>query len=129
MSTQGLLKELNFQNDLIPAVIVEQDGQVLTLCYLNQDALEQTLQTGKVHVFRRSQGRLMLKGETSGHTQDVQEVRVDCEGKSLVIVVTQHVAACHAGYRTCYYRRYDPATDSLQVCEEKVFDPGDVYGR
>jgi phosphoribosyl-AMP cyclohydrolase len=124
-----LLQELEFQNGLMPAVIVEADGQVLTLCYMSPEALAKTLQTGKVHVFRRSQGRLMMKGETSGHTELVREVRVDCEGKSLLVVVEQHVGACHAGYRTCYYRRYRSDTDSLEVCEPKVFDPGRVYER
>ena len=125
---ENLLGELKFTDGLIPAVIVEEDGQVLTLCYLNKDAIRRTLQTRRVHVFRRSAGRLMMKGESSGHVQEVVELRVDCEGKSLVIVVRQKVAACHAGYRTCYYRRYRPEDDRWEICEEKVFEPGDVYG-
>jgi len=128
MPAENLLKELHFKDGLIPAVIVEADGQVLTLCYMDEEALRRTLETGQVHVFRRSKGRVMLKGETSGHTQQVQEVRLDCEGNSLLVVVRQNVAACHAGYRSCYYRRYRPDRGTLEVCEEKVFDPGDVYG-
>jgi len=128
MSIDNLLQQLVFQDGLIPAVIVEVDGQVLTLCYLNREALEKTLETGLVHVLRRSRGVVMLKGEISGHTQRLKEVRTDCEGKSLMLVVAQKVAACHAGYRTCYYRRYRPADDSLEVCEERVFDPDRVYG-
>jgi phosphoribosyl-AMP cyclohydrolase len=119
---------LNFQDGLIPAVIVATDGQVLTLCYMDREALHRTLETGLVHVFRRSRGRLMLKGQTSGHVQHVREVRVDCEGNSLLMVVEQEVAACHAGYRTCYYRRYSPGAGKLETCEEKVFDPDEVYG-
>jgi phosphoribosyl-AMP cyclohydrolase len=118
---------LRFKDGLIPAVITEVDGQVLVLCYMNDEALARTLETGLVHVFRRSRGRVMLKGETSGHTQRVQEVRVDCEGNSLLVVARQKVAACHAGYRTCYYRRLDPRTGALEVCEERVFDPDKVY--
>jgi len=124
---EAMMQELHFEDGLIPAVIVEADGQVLTLCYMDREALGRTLQSGQVHVFRRSRGRVMLKGQTSGHTQRVREVRVDCAGNSLLIVVEQKVAACHAGYRTCYYRRREPATGALEVCERRVFDPDRVY--
>ena len=124
-----LLTNLKFDDKgLIPAVIVDvTDNRVLTLCFMNQDALEKTIETGKVHVFRRSKNRLMLKGETSGHTQSVEEVFFDCEGKSLVIKVKQNVAACHAGYMSCYYRKYDDKTDNIEIIEEKVFDPEKAY--
>lgn len=124
-----LLTNLKFDDKgLIPAVIVDvTDNRVLTLCFMNQDALEKTIETGKVHVFRRSKNRLMLKGETSGHTQSVEEVFFDCEGKSLVIKVIQNVAACHAGYMSCYYRKYNDKTDNIEIIEEKVFDPGKIY--
>ena len=124
-----LLTNLKFDDKgLIPAVIVDvTDNRVLTLCFMNQEALEKTIETGKVHVFRRSKNRLMLKGETSGHTQSVEEVFFDCEGKSLVIKVKQNVAACHAGYRSCYYRKYNDKTDNIEIVEEKVFDPEKAY--
>ena len=124
-----LLTNLKFDDKgLIPAVIVDvTDNRVLTLCFMNQEALEKTIETGKVHVFRRSKNRLMLKGETSGHTQSVEEVYFDCEGKSLVIKVKQNVAACHAGYMSCYYRKYDDKTDNIEIIEEKVFDPEKTY--
>lgn len=124
-----LLANLKFdEKGLIPAVIVDvTDNRVLTLCFMNQDALEKTIETGKVHVFRRSKNRLMLKGETSGHTQSVEEVFFDCEGKSLVIKVKQKVAACHAGYRSCYYRKYNDKADNIEIIEEKVFDPDKTY--
>ncbi|MHC4480058.1 MAG: phosphoribosyl-AMP cyclohydrolase [Planctomycetota bacterium] len=128
MPIDGLLDVLNFQDDLIPAVIVEADGQVLVLCYMDREALRKTLESGQVHVFRRSRGQVMLKGQTSGHVQRVKEVRVDCEGNSLMIVVEQHVAACHAGYRSCFYRRYLPQKDELLICGQKVFEPEEVYG-
>ena len=124
-----LLTNLKFDDKgLIPAVIVDvTDNRVLTLCFMNQEALEKTIETGKVHVFRRSKNRLMLKGETSGHTQSVEEVFFDCEGKSLVIKVKQKVAACHAGYMSCYYRKYNDKTDNIEIIEEKVFDPEKTY--
>ncbi len=124
-----LLTNVEFDDKgLIPAVIVDvTDNRVLTLCFMNQDALEKTIETGKVHVFRRSKNRLMLKGETSGHTQSVEEVFFDCEGKSLVIKVKQKVAACHAGYMSCYYRKYNNKSDNIEIIEEKVFDPEKTY--
>jgi len=120
---------LHFDEDgLIPAIIFDaRDNQPLTLCYMDRAALQKTLETGLVHVFRRSRRRVMLKGETSGHTQRVVEVLVDCEGNSLAIKVEQKVAACHAGYYTCYYRRYDKATDALEAQGKPVFDPDKVY--
>jgi phosphoribosyl-AMP cyclohydrolase len=126
----NLIKELHFKDGLIPAVIVDSDGgEVLTLCYMNEEALRETFRTGLVHVFRRSHGRLMKKGETSGHVQRWQEIRVDCEGNSLLLVVEQRIAACHSGYRGCYYRRYLPAQDAWEIVGEKVFAPGEGHGK
>ncbi len=106
---------------LIPAVIQDDtSGQVLTLCYMNREALDRTLETGLVHVFRRSAGRLMMKGETSGHTQTVKSICIDCEGKSLVIRIDQKVAACHKNYFTCYFREYLKDTDEIVVRGEPV---------
>ena len=115
------------EQGLIPAVIQEQKSKrVLTLCYLNQEAVERSLAEGRVYVFRRSAGRLMLKGEKSGHIQVIRRVDVDCEGKSLLFHVTQHVAGCHAGYVSCYYRGLD-RTGRLAIGERRVFDPDAVY--
>jgi phosphoribosyl-AMP cyclohydrolase len=112
----------------VPAIVCDAaTNEPLTLCYLTREALEKTLATGLVHVFRRSLGRLMLKGETSGHTQRLVELLVDCEGKSLVLKVEQKVAACHQGYYSCYFRRYDPATCQLEAVGERAFDPKKVY--
>ncbi len=124
-----LINNLKFNDKgLIPAVIVDMvDNRVLTLCYMNQDALEKTIETGKIHVFRRSKNRLMLKGETSGHVQIVKEIFFDCEGNSLVIKVEQSVAACHEWYRSCYFRRYNDKKDEIEIAEERIFDPKKVY--
>ena len=124
-----LLNNLKFdEKGLIPAVIVDTtDNKVLTLCFMNQAALEKTVETGKVHVFRRSKNRLMIKGETSGHIQLVKEIFFDCEGKSLVLKVEQKVAACHEGYRSCYFRKYNEKTGNVEIIEERIFDPEKIY--
>ena len=115
------------ERGLVPAVIQdERTKQVLTLCYLNRAALTKSLATGTVYVFRRSQHRLMQKGETSGHIQVIRRVLVDCEGKSLVLIVRQRVAACHAGYFTCYFRQLTPAGE-LKTMGAQAFDPAKVY--
>ena len=121
--------QVRFSADgLIPVAVTDSRTlRLLVLCYMNRDAVKATVATGKVHVFRRSKGRLMMKGETSGHIQEVREIAIDCDGNSLAIKVDQHVAACHAGYKTCYYRKYDGAADEFRVDGEKVFDPDSVY--
>jgi phosphoribosyl-AMP cyclohydrolase len=112
---------------LIPAIIQDAKTQkVLTLCYMNEIALKATLETGYIHLFRRSQNKLMKKGETSGHTQAVREMRPDCEGKSLLLLIDQKVAGCHKGYFSCYFEK---VTDEggRQVTDDLVFDPKKVY--
>lgn len=107
---------------LIPAVIQdEKTARVLTLCYMNKEALEKTLKLRKIYVFRRSKGKLMMKGVTSGHIQTVKSVFVDCENNSLLFKVEQKKAACHAGYFSCYFRKIG-ANGKLEVAEEKVFN-------
>lgn len=123
------IQSLKFnEKGLIPAIIQDyKSGKVLTLCYMNRQALEKTLEEGKVYLFRRSQNRLMMKGGTSGHIQIVKEVFIDCEDNSILLKIEQKVAACHAGYFTCYYRK--AAKDgALETAEKKVFDPGKIYG-
>ncbi len=115
------------EQGLIPTVIQDaKSKKVLTLCYLNREALKKSLQEGKVYVFRRSQNRLMLKGETSGHIQRITQVHVDCEGKSLLFVVQQHIAGCHQGYLSCYFRRLS-RSGRLDITERRIFDPLKVY--
>lgn len=123
-----MIKNLKFNDKgLIPAIIQDyKSGKVLTLCYMNQAALEKTMGEGKIYLFRRSQNRLMMKGETSGHIQIVKEVFIDCEGNSILFKVEQKVAACHAGYFTCYFRKASK-DGSVEVVEKKVFDPEKVY--
>lgn len=125
---QAIKSMLKFDaQGLIPTIIQDASTQkVLTLCYLNEIALRATLEKKLVHVFRRSQNKLMMKGGTSGHTQAVREFRVDCEGKSILLVVDQKVAGCHKGYFSCYFDRIGEDA-SRQATEPLVFDPAKVY--
>ena len=93
------INKLKFnEKGLIPAIIQDcKTNKVLTLCYMNEEALRKTLDEGKVHVFRRSKGKLMMKGETSGCIQTVREVFADCENNSLLFRVDQKDVACHTG--------------------------------
>ncbi len=112
---------------LIPAIIQDAMTQkVLTLCYMNDVALKATLDTGFITLFRRSQNKLMKKGETSGHTQAVREFRVDCEGKSLLFLIDQKVAGCHKGYFSCYFEKVEDGGGRV-ITDAKVFDPEKVY--
>jgi phosphoribosyl-AMP cyclohydrolase len=123
-----MLDKIKFDNKgLIPAIIQDMESKkVLTLCYMNKDALEKTIKEGRIYVFRRSKGKLMMKGETSGHTQIVKGLYIDCEGNSLLFLIEQNVAACHAGYFTCYYRKV--AKDgALEITEKLVFKPEEKY--
>lgn len=107
-----MFEKVNFDDKgLVPAVIQDYDsGDVLTLCYMNKDALEKTIETGRVHVWRRSRGRLMMKGETSGCVQEVKSISADCEGNSILVRVEQTGAACHTGEWTCYFKSLWPET-------------------
>ena len=120
------LIKFNYQQ-LVPAIIQDAKSQkVLTLCYMNDTALRATLETGFVHVFRRSQNKLMKKGETSGHTQALREFRIDCEGKSLLFVIDQKVAGCHKGFFSCYFEKVKN-DGSKEVTDPLVFQPEKVY--
>jgi phosphoribosyl-AMP cyclohydrolase len=120
--------QLKFDSQgLIPAIIQDAKTQkVLTLCYMNEIALKATLSEGFIHLFRRSQNKLMKKGETSGHVQAVKEFRVDCEGKSILFIIDQHVAGCHKGYLSCYFEKIEKDA-SRKITDARVFDPEKVY--
>ena len=123
-----IISKIKFNDQgLVPAIIQDyKSGAVLTLCYMNKDALKKTLETGLVYVFRRSKGRLMLKGETSGCTQSVKSVYIDCEGNSMLFKIAQKRAACHTGYFTCYFRKM-AKSGGLKAEGKPLFDPKEVY--
>ena len=112
---------------LIPAIIQdEKTKQVLTLCYMNQEALKKTIEEGNIYVYRRSKGMLMMKGETSGCVQKLRSMYIDCEGNSLLFKVQQKRAACHTGFFTCYFRKLDNK-GAFKTAGKRVFDPEKVY--
>ena len=114
---------------LVPAIAQDHDtGEVLMLAYMNQEAFETTLATGKATYFSRSRNTLWIKGETSGHVQQVKEIRIDCDNDTVLLKVEQFGgAACHTGFRSCFYRKVD--NDDLTVEGEPIFDPEEVYGK
>ena len=101
-------------------------GEVLMVAFMNAEALAKTLETGLAHFWSRSRGKLWLKGESSGHVQKVKEVRVDCDADAVLLKIEQKGGACHAGYRSCFYRRLKE-DGGYETAGEKVFDPGTVY--
>jgi phosphoribosyl-AMP cyclohydrolase len=113
---------------LLPAVIQDDlTNEVLMVAFLNEEALRLTRETGYTHFYSRSRRTIWRKGEQSGHLQQVRAILVNCEENSLLIRVVQHGgAACHEGYRSCYYRRLLP-DGTYQVVAGRLFDPADVY--
>ena len=115
-------------NGLVPIIVQDiANGQVLVMAWTNRAALAKTIETGKVHTFSRSRGRMALKGESSQHFQHVREVITDCDRDVVLVKVDQDVAACHEGYRSCFFRSLDESTGEWKVTAEKVFDPQAVY--
>ena len=123
---------LNFtksEQGLLPAIAQDfTTGDILMLAYINQEAWEKTLATGKAHYWSRSRNKIWLNGETSGHVQLVKEILVDCDEDTVIFKVEQlGGAACHKGYESCFFRRVDGQT--LIVVSEQVFDPGKIYNK
>ncbi len=123
-----IFKNIKFNSQgLVPVIIQEiKTKKVLMLGWMNKEALEKTMTTGKVHFWSRSRKRLWLKGETSGHYQLVKEIYLDCDGDALLIEVEQIQGACHTGYYSCFFRRINPQ-GGLEVVGTKVFHPQKVY--
>ncbi len=111
------------KDELVPAIAQDaKTGEVLMLAYMNQEALDRTVKTGKAHYWSRSRKKLWLKGESSGHVQTVTDIRIDCDEDAILLLVEQNGGACHMGYRSCFYRTLDG-----EVVGEKVFEPDEVY--
>ncbi len=113
---------------LVPAVAQDwQTGEVLMVAFMNEESWELTLSTGIMHYWSRSRGKLWKKGESSGNVQEVKELRIDCDEDCVLAKVKQiGDAACHTGYRSCFYRVVE--NGALRVDGVLVFDPAKVYG-
>ena len=119
--------DLNFEKGLVTAIAQDAaSGEVLMVAFMNQEAFDKTVETGRAHYYSRSRDKLWLKGESSGHVQAVKEIRVDCDMDAVILKVEQEGAACHDGYRSCFFRRIEGG--KAVVVEERVFDPKNVYG-
>ena len=114
---------------LVPAIAQDAaTGEVLMMAYINEESWKLTLETGVVHYWSRSRSKLWKKGESSGNVQEVKEIFVDCDEDTVLLKVNQiGDAACHEGYKSCFFRKVDKNGDT-EVIGERVFDPKDVYG-
>ena len=116
---------------LVPVIVQDYKTlDVLMLAYMNKEAWEATLKTKKAHYFSRSRNKLWQKGEESGNVQLIKDIRIDCDRDTILLLVEQiGSAACHTGYRSCFYRRIVENNGELteEICSEKIFDPKEVY--
>jgi phosphoribosyl-ATP pyrophosphohydrolase/phosphoribosyl-AMP cyclohydrolase len=125
----SLIDQLKFDdNGLVPAITRDAEtGEVLMMAFMNRQAVEQTLATGKMHYYSRSRQKLWMKGESSGHVQRVREIRFDCDADCLLVSVEQEGAACHTGHKSCFYRVWEQ--EGARETEEKVVDAAAIYGQ
>ncbi len=121
--------DFSHEGGLLPAIAQDAEtGEVLMLAWMNAESYAETLATGRAVYYSRSRGRLWRKGEESGHVQEVQAVLVDCDADTILLKVRQlGDAACHEGYRSCFFRQVAP--EGLKVVGQRVFDPVTVYGK
>jgi len=124
------LDNLKYDEHGLTTAIVQdaENGEVLMVAHMNREAVRRTLTEGLGCFWSRSRRKLWVKGETSGHVQKVREMRVDCDKDVLLLKVEQTGAACHTGYRSCFYRTVSPEGE-LAVVEERLVDPDEVYGK
>jgi phosphoribosyl-AMP cyclohydrolase len=121
---------LNFDKagGLIAAIAQDADtGEVLMVAWMNPEAFAETVRTGRAVYFSRSRNKLWRKGEESGNVQEVQEIRIDCDGDAVLLKVKQRGgAACHEGFKSCFFRKLEG--EAVTVVGERIFDPSVVYG-
>ena len=117
------------KSELIPVIAQDfESGDVLMLAYMNEHAYQETLQTGHVCYWSRSRQKFWRKGEESGNVQELKSLYYDCDADTLLVKVNQiGGAACHEGYRSCFFRKVVPQSGEVEVIGERVFDPAEVY--
>jgi phosphoribosyl-AMP cyclohydrolase len=125
---QSFLDTVKFDKEgLVPAIAQDAEtGKVLMLAYMNRKSLEITLKERKMCYWSRSRKELWRKGATSGNTQDVKEILIDCDGDALVFKVTQTGGACHTGYESCFFRKVED-DGSFQIVDKLMFDAEEAY--
>ena len=121
--------DFNKTGGLVPAIVQDfQTGEILMLAYMNPDAFNATLSTGKATYYSRSRQTLWVKGETSGNIQLIKEIRIDCDDDTVLLKVEQlGDAACHTGHRSCFYKKIEDG--SIRIMDEPIFDPREVYNK
>ena len=122
----NLLDFSKIEGDLVP--IITQDSQtneILMLAFANEEAVRRSLETGYAHYYSRSRSELWKKGETSGHDQEIQQIKTDCDSDTLLFKVKQIGAACHKGFDTCFYNEFEDG--KIKIIGKKVFNPEEVY--
>ena len=121
--------DFNKTDGLVPAIAQDyQTGEILMLAYMNPDAFNATLSTGKATYYSRSRQTLWVKGETSGKMQLIKEIRIDCDDDAVLLKVEQlGGAACHTGHRSCFHKKVE--NGSIRFMGEPIFDPREVYGK
>ena len=134
--------EINFRHEINGMKVitaVAQDavtGEILMIANMNKEALQKTIETGKAHYWSTSRNKQWLKGESSGHIQDVEEILVDCDMDAIVLKIKQNGAACHEGYYSCFFRNLyfenspdidDLKDEDLKTNQERLVNPDDVY--
>ena len=141
---KGEKMELNFRLDVGGEKLVigiaqdYQTNEILMVAFMNKEAVEQTLKTKKAHYYSTSRQKQWLKGESSGNVQTVKELYIDCDADALIMKVDQEGAACHEGYRSCFFRQLDIEKENIdidnltdedvKVISERLFDPKEMYG-
>jgi len=111
---------------IIPAIAQDyKNGEILMLAYMNEEAFELTTQSGIVHYFSRSRNRIWKKGETSGNLQELKEMRLDCDADTLLIKVNQIGAACHEGYRSCFFRILEDG--DFRIDKDRIMESSSLY--
>lgn len=120
--------KLNFKKlyGLIPVVVQDyKTNEVLMLAFMNKEAWNKTLATGNAHYYSRARKMVWMKGETSGNIQKVKEIYIDCDQDSILLKVEQKVAACHLGYKSCFFKKIKD--NEIIIAKKRIFNPEEVY--
>ncbi len=120
--------DFNTAGGLLPAIAQDAaTGEVLMVAWMNAEAYAETVATGRAVYYSRTRGQLWRKGEESGHVQTVRAIYIDCDADTILLKVEQIGAACHEGYRSCFFRQVTP--QGLVVASQRLVDPAKVYGQ